>query len=434
MDYQISKAREAEIGMEVFCTTTPGTGGRLRKVPEDFAVEEISKYPDRSEDGKYTIANVTSTNWEMNRLVRMLSKSLGISRSKVGFAGTKDKRAVTKQLMSFEAPIEDVRSLRMHQATISDAYRAKKHITIGDLVGNSFAVRISDCATQGEKLEATVQATASTLKDLDGFPNFFGVQRFGALRPVTHLVGKHIVKVEFQKAVMVYVANPSENESEEAQRVRRELELTMDFRSAIATYPNKLSFERTVIAHLAENEGDYTGAIRALPPNLQMMFVHAYQSYLFNKMLSLRIRKGLPLDRPLIGDVVLPARRNGIPDHDIHIRVTEENVDLVERQMRERKAFVSGLLFGSESEFAKGEAGAIEKGIVETEGISRDDFIIPDIPECSSKGSRRELLGRFKDLSIKVEGNGLVLSFSLDKGCYATSLLREFMKADVMDY
>jgi len=434
MDYQVSKAREAEIGLEVFYTTTPGTGGRLRKVPEDFVVEEISKYPDQSEDGKYTIANVTSTNWEMNRLVRMLSKSLRISRSRIGFAGTKDKRAVTKQLMSFEIPIEDVRSLRMHQVTISDAYRAKKHITIGDLIGNSFALRIRDCAIQGEELETTAQATASILRDLDGFPNFFGVQRFGALRPVTHLVGKHIVKGDFEKAVMVYVANPNDNESEDAQRVRRELGRSMDFKSATATYPKKLSFERTVIAHLAENEGDYAGAIRSLPPNLQMMFVHAYQSYLFNKMLSQRIRRGLPLNKPLIGDVILPADRNGIPDHDIHIRVTEENIDLVERQMAERKAFVSGMLFGSESEFAEGEAGAIEKEIVETEDISREDFIVPAIPECSSKGSRRELLGRFKDLSIRVDGDSLVLSFSLDKGCYATSLLREFMKADVMAY
>ncbi|MGD0057266.1 MAG: tRNA pseudouridine(13) synthase TruD [Methanomassiliicoccales archaeon] len=434
MDYQVSKSREAEIGLEVFYTTTSGTGGRLRKVPEDFVVEEISKYPNRSEDGKYTIANVTSTNWEMNRLVRMLSRSLMISRSRIGFAGTKDKRAVTKQLMSFEAPIEEVRSLRMHQVTVSDAYRARKHITIGDLVGNSFTLRIRDCAIKGEELETTAQATANILRKLDGFPNFFGVQRFGALRPVTHLVGKHIVKGDFERAVMVYVANPSENEDEETQRVRRELGRSMDFKSAMATYPKKLSFERMVIAHLAENEGDYAGAIGSLPPNLQMMFVHAYQSHLFNKMLSQRIRKGLPLNRSLIGDVILPADRNGVPDHDVHIRVKEENIDLVERQMAERKAFVSGLLFGSESEFADGEAGAIEKEIVDAEDISREDFIIPEISECSSKGSRRELLGRFKDLTIRTEDDSLVLSFSLDKGCYATSLLREFMKADVMDY
>ncbi|MDD1768605.1 MAG: tRNA pseudouridine(13) synthase TruD [Methanomassiliicoccales archaeon] len=434
MDYQASKTREAEIGLEVFYTATPGTGGRLRKVPEDFVVEEISKYPEKSENGKYTIATVTSTNWEMNRLVRMLSKSLRMSRNRIGFAGTKDKRAVTKQLMSFEAPIDDVRSLRMHQVTISDAYQAKKHLTIGDLIGNSFDLKIRDCTIQGKELEMAAQTTANVLRELNGFPNFFGVQRFGALRPVTHLVGKYIVKGDIERAVMVYVANPNVSEPEEAQVARRELERSMDFKAALSTYSKKLSFERTVIAHLARNEGDYSGAIRSLPPNLQMMFVHAYQSYLFNKMLSQRIRKGLPLNRPIIGDVILPVDRDGIPNHDIHIKVTEDNIDLVENQMSERKAFVSGLLFGSESEFAEGEAGAIEKDIIEAEGIGREDFIIPEIPGCSSKGSRRELLGRLRNLSIRADGSTLEVSFALDKGCYATSLLREFMKADVMDY
>lgn len=434
MDYQASETREADIGLEVFCTSTPGTGGRLRKVPEDFVVEEISKYPDRTDDGRYTIATVSSTNWEMNRLVRMLSRSLMISRNRIGFAGTKDKRAVTKQLMSFEAPIEDVISVRMHQVTISDAYRAKKHITIGDLIGNTFQLKVRDCVMQDEELEKAAQATATALREIGGFPNFFGVQRFGALRPVTHLVGRCIVKGDFERAVMTYVANPSADEPEEAQMARRDLERSRDFKSALATYPKKLSFERTVISYLAENDGDYAGAIRSLPPNLQMMFVHAYQSCLFNRMLSLRIRRDIPLSSPILGDVVLPADRDGIPDHDVCIRVTEENIDLVERQMADRKAFVSGLLFGSESEFAEGEAGEIEKAIVGAESVDHEDFIIPEIPGCSSRGSRRELLGRLKDLEIRTDNDTLDISFSLDKGCYATSLLREFMKADVMDY
>jgi tRNA pseudouridine13 synthase len=434
MEYQASSARETEIGLEVFCTETTGTGGRLRTSPEDFLVEEISKYPDQSEDGIYTIGTVTSTNWEMNRLVRQLSRSLRISRRRIGFAGTKDKRAVTKQLISFEAPIEDVKSLKIHQVTISDAYKAKKHINIGDLLGNSFAIWIKGCDLEGSDLKDNAEATARILNELGGFPNFFGVQRFGALRPVTHIVGKFIVNGEFEDAVMTYIASPAPDEPQEVREAREDLEKSRDFKSALGTYPMRLSFERTVIAHLARNDGDYTGAIGSLPQNLQMMFVHAYQSYLFNRILSARIKRGLPLNRPLIGDVVLPADRNGLPDHNINIKVTTENLDLVERQMTENKAFISGVLFGSESEFAEGEVGEIEKEIVGAEGIDREDFIVPKIPQCSSKGSRREILGRFKNLSIRAEADNLLMSFSLDKGCYATSLLREFMKVGVMDY
>lgn len=434
MEYQASSARETEIGLEVFYTGTTGTGGRLRTSPEDFLVEEISKYPDQSEDGVYTIGTVTSINWEMNRLVRQLSKSLGISRRRIGFAGTKDKRAVTKQLISFEAPIEDVESLKIHQVTISDVYKAKKNITLGDLVGNSFTIWIRGCDFEGADLEDNAEATACILNELGGFPNFFGVQRFGALRPVTHIVGKFIVNDEFEDAVMAYTASPTPDEPQEVREARKDLGESRDFKSALGTYPMRLSFERTVIAHLAKNDGDYAGAIGSLPQNLQMMFVHAYQSYLFNRILSARIKRGLSLARPLIGDIVLPADRNGLPDHSIYIKVTRENLDLVERQMTENKAFISGILFGSESEFAEGEAGEIEKEIVGAEGIGRENFIVPKIPQCSSKGSRREILGRFRSLSIRAEGDSLLMSFSLDKGCYATSLLREFMKVGVMDY
>ncbi len=434
MDQLTGAPGEGDIGIEVFLTPTPGIGGRARKSPEDFVVEEVSRYPERQDDGRFVIATVTSTNWETNRLVRQLSKALRISRNKIGFAGTKDKRAVTTQLMSFEAPLEEVTGLRLHQIVISDAYRARKPMTIGDLVGNSFRVTVRDCNLRDEELEKAARGTASALEELGGFPNFFGVQRFGALRPVTHVVGRHIVRGEFERAVMAYVANPMQGEGEDSREARRMLDETRDFAAALASYPKKLTFERTVIAHLAKNPDDYSGAIGALPPNLQMMFTHAYQSHLFNKVLSQRIRAGLPLDRPVVGDVVLPTDRSGLIDREARILVTEENLDLVERRMAERKAFVSGILFGSESEFAEGEMGRMERQTIEAEGIRREDFIVPELPQCSSKGSRRELLARLDKLEMTVRGQDLALSFSLDRGCYATALLREFMKAGVSDY
>ncbi len=427
-------AREFERGMELFYTSAPGIGGRLKRRPEDFVVEEISEFPQRDESGRFVIAKVTSTNWEMNRLVRMISKSLGVSRNRIGFAGTKDKRAVTTQLMSFDVPLESVAALRLHQVGISDAYRSKKPITIGDLIGNSFKVRVRGCMCRDEELSDAVERIASPLKGLGGFPNFFGVQRFGAMRPVTHIVGKHIVRGELEKAVMTYVANPIELEHEEAREARRALQETSDFERALREFPKKLSFERTVIAHLVNRPGDYAGSIASLPGNLQMMFVHAYQSFQFNRILSLRIREGMPLNAPVVGDIVLPSDRRGLPDHDKHVPVTSDNIDLVERQMAAGKAFVSGVLFGSESGLAEGQMGEIERAVIEEEGVKGEDFIVSALPQCGSKGSRRELLARFRDLAYAAEGDDISMSFSLDKGCYATSLLREFMKSDTIDY
>ncbi len=428
-----SNSSERAIGLEVFYTDTPGTGGKVKKQCDDFLVEEISRLPPRDDSGRFVIAKVTSENWETNRLIRVLSHALGISRYRIGIAGTKDKRAITSQLMSFEASLEAVQNISVHQVAIADAYRAKKNMTIGDLIGNRFRIRVRDCAKEGDRLSSTVAATVAELEVLRGFPNFFGVQRFGSLRPITHIVGKHIIKGEFEKAVLAYAANPVPEENEEAREARRFIQETHDFSEGLKMLPRPLMFERIVVGHLAQKPGDYPGAIMAMPRNLQMMFVHAYQSYLFNRILSERIRRGMPLNEPLVGDVVLPVDKDGLPDHDKYIPVTKTNVDLVATQVRNGRAYVSAVLFGSESVMAQGEPGEIEESIIAGEGIGRPDFVVPIIPECSSTGSRREIVAKYSELTYSVKDLDLEIGLALGKGCYATTFLREIMKVDAIE-
>jgi tRNA pseudouridine13 synthase len=93
------------------------------------------------------------------------------------------------------------------------------------------------------------------------------------------------------------------------------------------------------------------------------------------------------------------------------------------------------VLFGSSSTLAEGEMGEIERKVIAEEGVERRDFMVPQLHQCSSKGTRREVLGRIADLSYEVLDQGPRFYFALDKGCYATSLLREFMKrSELTDY
>jgi tRNA pseudouridine13 synthase len=234
-------------------------------------------------------------------------------------------------------------------------------------------------------------------------------------------------------AVMRYAANPMDDGSQ-ANEARRNLQETRDFERALAEFPMKLTFERMMIGHLKDRPGDYRGALRRLPNNLLMMFVHAYQSYMFNRMLSERLRRGLPIEAPILGDRVLPAGRHGVPDQDSPVKVTADNLDKALRQVEQGKAFVSGVLYGSESEFADGEMGDIERAVVEAEGVSREDFQIVGLREASSKGTRRELLASYKELGVEVGDGEARFRFSLNKGCYATCLMREFMKTSMDRY
>jgi len=427
------KIPEEEIGISVYLTEEiPGIGGRLKTQPEDFVVDEVSLLPPERKDGKLSAAIVRHRNWEMNRLIRRFSTNLRIGRNRIGFAGTKDKRSVATQIMTFPVPPEALASITIPDVEFLRIYRTRTPVRLGSLIGNRFRVILRDVKREG--LDEYIGKVTSNIESLGGFPNFFGVQRFGVIRPVTHKMGRAMIMGDFEGAVDVYLSSPGELENDEAKRARQYLSETKDCGEALKKFPEDMVFEKIMLRHLSLKPGDFPGAIGRLPRNLVMMFVHAYQSYLFNRILSYRIAKKLPLDRPLEGDIILPLSKNGLPDQKRYIAVKASNLENAERQVANGLGFVSGCLFGAESELAKGEMGEIEREVVEAEGICAEDFIVPDLMTASSKGTRRELLAPFRDLEITADEEYVHFSFELNKGCYATSLLREYMKADLTAY
>ena len=424
---------EEDIGISVYWTKDiQGIGGRLKIFPEDFIVEERSLFPPEDPEGGITVAVVRHTNWEMNRLVRRFGTNLRIGRNRIAFAGTKDKRSVATQLMTFQAPMEQVSSVTIPDVEFLRLYRSRSETRLGLLLGNDFKILVREI--EKDDAEARVEKISSEIRKLGGFPNFFGVQRFGVTRPITHLIGKAMVKGDFENAVMLYVGEETEFEHEDCRDARKFIVETKDFTKALEVFPPMLTFERMMIGHLSRNPGDFPGAIKTLPRNLVMMFVHAYQSYLFNRILSLRIQAGLPLDAAVEGDVILPLDKNGSPDHRRYIRANEANLERVNEQVSQGKGFVSGSLFGSNPALAEGAMGDIEKKVVDAEALDSDDFIVAELMQASSKGMRREIVSPVKDLRCEIVQDGAFFSFGLNKGCYATTLLREFMKSQMINY
>lgn len=435
MPFRECKTAEADVGMLYYISDAAGTGGRLKEQPEDFIVREISSRPDRTEGGRFTIATVTVRNWETNRMVRLLSRELGVSRERIGFAGTKDKRAITTQLMSFEVPVDDLQKVKLKDLTISDPYPAKRGMAIGDLVGNAFEIHVTQCVQPAAAVPGIVATVQQEIAACGGFPNYFGVQRFGVVRPITHKVGEFLVRGDIEGAVRCYLSDPSRSESAAAAAARQELRTRSDWKELLKLMPDELSFEKALVSHLIDVPDDWAGAINALPKNLQMMFVHAYQSYLFNLMISERIRRGLPLNRPTVGDIVVPLDADRNPAHDQQILATERNLDLVERQIKLGRAYVTAALFGSQTQLAEGEMGEIERQVIAAAHLRPEDFVIPALPHCTSEGSRREILCPVRDLKCQCEADGSYrVAFSLPKGNYATCLMREFMKSEMEDY
>ncbi len=416
------------IGMELYATSSLGCGGRLRVDCEDFVVEEI--YGEHNyEGGRYLILEVEKKDWESHHLVRDLSRQLKISQKRFSWAGTKDKNAVTRQRMSIaNLDEEELSRITLPDVKIKVLGRSNRAVVLGDLRGNRFSVRIREIDLDLAEAARRLEAVTEEIRQQGGLPNYFGVQRFGEVRPVTHLVGEALVRGDPEMAVITYVALPFPGEPDSTRAARSRLLEGRDFAKALKEFPLRLRYERAMMSRLVEEE-DWASSFNVLAPNLKRLFVHAYQSLLFNKILSERMRSGLPLDRAVEGDVVCFSK-DGLPDVDKIQAVDGMNLEAVNRLAARGRAFVTLPLFGYLSELAAGVPGEIESAVLDGEGVTLSDFRVEANPSLGSPGARRPALLR-ADPVVVMEGRGsALLKFELPAGSYATVVLREYMKSE----
>ena len=452
---------ERAVGMDYYVSDGDGIGGRLRTTPEDFAVRELEAFetePVDADSGAYPnlVFRATLRDWDTNDFASELSDRVGISRERVSWAGTKDKRAVTTQLFSVDG-VDPGDLPKIDGAEIEVVGRAGRPVLFGDLAGNAFEITVRDVDGPAGVDEITDDLRAfagsgggaggdgggpSTTDDPTtiAVPNYFGQQRFGSKRPITHEVGLAIAQDDWEGAVMAYLGNPNEREPEATQEARAFVEETRDWEEALERFPRALGYERALCHSLADADEEspeaYRAALETLPTNLQTLFVNAAQSYLFNRILSERLERGLPFDRPVAGDVVCFADADApdglaLPDTDRTQRVTEARVDTVERHCERGRAFVTAPLVGTETELADGEPGEIEREVLADAGIEPGDFSLPG--EFDSSGTRRAVQVRTDVGTQRQEDDVVDFAFALPKGSYATVALREYLKRDPAD-
>jgi tRNA pseudouridine13 synthase len=443
---------ERAVGIQYYVSDADGIGGRLRDEPADFRVTELEAFesePLDADTGAYNhvLLRATLRGWDTNDFASALSNALGASRERVSWAGTKDKHAVTTQLFTVrDADPDELAAVDLDGTEIEILGRTGRAILFGDLAGNAFEVVVRDPEAP-ERVDAITDALeafaggdgAADAGTTVGVPNVFGQQRFGSRRPVTHEVGLAIVRDDWEGAVLSYVGNPSEREPDETAAAREYVEETRDWQGGLDRIPEWLGYERAMLHHLAEHGAndadDFRAALETAPSNLQQLFVNAGQSFLFNRMLSKRLERGLPFDRPVAGDAVCFADRDApedlpLPDTDRTQRVDEGRVETVTRHCERGRAFVTAPLVGTETDLAPAgtEPGVIEREVLDEADIDPVDFDLPG--EFDSSGTRRALLVT-TDLTVDRDADdALTFSFRLPKGSYATVLLREYLKGD----
>ncbi len=228
---------------------------------------------------------------------------------------------------------------------------------------------------------------------------------------------------------MLFLANPSPLEHPSSRQAREELQRTVDFKRASEEFPKQLRFERLMLQHLAEYPEDFAGAFKRLPSRLQILFVQAHQSYLFNRFLSERVKRGLPLDEALVGDFVVAVERSGLPLTTVSKTVNAEGLGEVNARIKTGKLRVALPIFGAKQKLSGGIMGQIEAEILDQEGVDAGNMRVNMLSKVGEKGGLRAALAPVRDFRLQSSNdNQAILSFMLLRGCYATVFLREIMK------
>jgi tRNA pseudouridine13 synthase len=439
------------LGIEVYATQTAGIGGVIRESVDDFVVEEVlvdgSKAEIREDVAsqvlgasptrhRYLLCVFVKRNWDTFIAIKNTAKQLGLSQGQIHIAGIKDAKAVTAQYVTLDnCAIEEASKVKIKDIEIRPVGYVHEKLSPYYLLGNDFTIRIKAVKRSESTIINQIAETTEALDAVGGIPNFFGHQRFGTTRPITHFVGKAIAEGNFEEAAMLFLAKPSDYEHPSSRTARAELQSTQNFKQALQNFPKQLRFERLMLRHLAEKPDDFVGAFTRLPVKLQVLFVQAFQSYLFNRFLSERIKNGFSLNKAEVGDFVVNVERSGLPMVNLAKVVSTKTIAETNELVKAGRMRVALPLIGIKQQLSQSQMGQIEREILEEEGVKTENFRYSEISKISGRGALRVVLSPVR--RFRLNGNSIVatqskhqadLSFMLLRGSYATVLLREIMK------
>ncbi len=411
------------VGPVYLTRDVPGIGGAIKERDEDFMVDEIPLYEPRG-SGDYIYMYVEKRGMSTIQMRDVLAGHFGVAQRDIGHAGLKDKRAITRQVVSVHTPgktPEDFPSLSHPKLTVQWIDMHDNRLERGHLAGNRFVIKV-----RGVTPTSVVEAQNSLARlSRTGLPNRFGLQRFGYLQN-NHLVGRAMVLGDARGALdLMLGVGPV---MPDLQREAREAYASGDMRRAFESMPKVFKGERQALRVLAGG-GDHESAIGAIDATAAGFYISSFQSAVFNTVLNRRIGSGT-LDRLVPGDLAFPIKSRDV------FAVNETNGS--EPELLDRLASFeispSGPMWGTTMPRASGAIDETELEALASAGVTPED-----LSACETRSGYQMIGGDRRPMRIPVvdpdveggvdeHGSYVRCSFELPRGSFATTVMDEVMK------
>jgi tRNA pseudouridine13 synthase len=401
----------------------PAFEALLKQRVEDFRVEELPLYEPAGE-GTHVYVRIEKRGIPTPAAVSRLARHLGVGPRDVGFAGLKDAQAIARQTLSIEhVDVEAVKRFTDRQVRVVWVSRHHNKLRTGHLRGNRFTIRLRPGGPDGgwgeqlglDDAQARAEASLAVLARR-GCPNYFGAQRFGS-RGDTAELGRAIVAGDLERFVRLFLGCPRDTDPPDCRQARDEFDVgALD--KALKHWPRHYADPRKALSAYKKKHRP-AHALAAVDKRMRRLFVSAWQSELFNRILARRIAA---LDRLLPGDLARKTDTGGI--FPVENPVTEQpRCDRFEISP-------TGALPGYDADLATGDPGRIEQAILEEADVNLDDF--RNLGAIKAHGSRRALRFPLGEPAIRTDrdedGECIELTFDAPAGCYATVVVEELCK------
>nr|MBX2850343.1 tRNA pseudouridine(13) synthase TruD [Phycisphaeraceae bacterium] len=345
----------------------PGVGGVLKQRNEDFLVEEQPLYEPCGE-GEHVYLFIEKNGLTTTEAVHRIARGFHMHRRNIGYAGLKDKHAVTRQHVSLWLPgveeeriVEGVQRINGVQEKVKILWHEKhtNKLKRGHHGGNRFVIRLRD-------VEPTHVVRAKQVLDImakRGVPNYIGDQRFG-YRQNSHRTGKALLLGDSQAVVQEMLEADAPSESEYVRQGREHVRAG-EYEEALEVWPKTLRYDRQLLDALRQGKSP-KDAVIAIDGNQRAFLVSAWQSAVFNEVLNQRVADGT-FDKLLPGDLAWKHDSRATFEVD---ESTYQEDNAPGGRVEQGLLSPSGPLWGTEMPRAEGEPGRIELEALANSGVT----------------------------------------------------------------